>query len=231
MRLEEPRCFQESNPDCNRRPDVSLFNYPFKDPFLQGRKLIIDVAATYPTPIQGNKTLSKNEALQSCRAANRYFQLKNRNYLTLSHANNLEFLPLIFENTARMHPNLDEVISFMNVDARGFSALQFYWYAKLSCVLQKSIVTAILSKSRIINGNLTRINSTRDIDYFIADYNNIDYFNNSTAQSPPYSSTTHSHLTAISPPTHSQPTANPPPTHCPLSRPLFRPLPAPSLIS
>ena len=204
-RLEEQRCFQESDPECNRRPDVSLANYPFKDPLLQGRKLILDIAVTHPVPIQGNKTLSRYEALQPCRAANKYFQIKNHSYLTLSQANNLEFLPLIFENTGRMHPKtelfLDEVISFMNIDARGRSALQFYWYAKLSCALQKVIVNAILSKSRIINGNLTRINSTRDIDYFIANYNYIDYPNNPPAQSP-----------SNSPLTHSQPTANPPPT-------------------
>ena len=229
-RLEEPRCFQESNPECNRRPDISVANYPFKDPVLQGRKLIVDVAATHPVPIQSNKILSRNEALQPCRAANKYFQIKNYNYLTLSHANNLEFLPLIFENTGRMHPKtesfLDEVISFMlqNIDARGRSALQFYWYAKLSCALQKSIATAILSKSRIINGNLTRVNNTRDIDYFIADYNNIDYLNNPPAQSLPHSPPTHSHLTAISPPTRRQPTANPPSTH----RQPTAPFPSPS---
>ena len=226
-RLEEPRCFQESNPDSNRRPDVSLFNYPFKDPLLQGRKLIIDVAATHPTPILGNKTLSRNEALQSCRAANRYFQVKIHSYLTLCNANNLEFLPIIFENTGKMHPKtesfLDEVISFMNVDVRGRSALQFYWYAKLSCSLQKSLANAILSKSRIINGNLTRINSSRDIDCFIVDYNNIDYLNN------PISSITHNHLTVNSPTPYTQPTApspdhsRPPPSH-------YRPIPADSAI-
>ena len=106
--------------------------------------MIIDVAATHPVSIQGNKTLSRNEALQPCRAANKYYQIKNHNYLTLSQANNLEFLPLIFENTGRMHPKtesfLDEVISHMlqNIDARGRSALQFYWYAKLSCALHRS---------------------------------------------------------------------------------------------
>jgi hypothetical protein len=140
--------------------------------------------------------------------------------------------------TGRMHPKtesfLDEVISLMlqNIDARGRSALQFYSYAKLSCALQKSIVTAILSKSRIINGNLTRVNNIRDIDYFIADYNNIDYLNNPPAQSPPHLPPTHSHLTAISPPTCRQPAANPPPTHRPppaLLPPSSRPPPAPLL--
>ena len=99
----------------------------------------------------------------------------------MSQANNLEFLPIIFENTGRMHPKtetfLDGVLSFMlnNIDARGRSALQFYWYAKLSCSLQKCLAIAILSKSRIINGCLTRINNIKQVENFLADYNNVDY--------------------------------------------------------
>ena len=62
-----------------------------------------------------------------------------------------------------------------NIDARGRSALQFYWYAKLSCSLQKCLATAILSKSRIINGSLTRINNIKQVENFLADYNNVDY--------------------------------------------------------
>ena len=44
---------------------------------------------------------------QPCRAANQYFQNKDNKYLALSQANNLEFLPIIFENTGRMHPKTD----------------------------------------------------------------------------------------------------------------------------
>lgn len=181
-RIEEVRCFQEADPECNLRPDVSIFNFPYNNTALQGRKMILDVAVTHPIPILSNKSLSRNEALQPNRAANLYFQKKEIKYLTLSKANNLEFLPIIFENTGRMHPKtesfIDGVLSFMlrNVDARSRSALQFYWYAKLSCSLQKCIANAILSKSRIINGSLTKINNLKQIENFLADYNNnLDY--------------------------------------------------------
>jgi hypothetical protein len=181
-RIEEVRCFQEADPECNLRPDVSIYNFPYNNTALQGRKMILDVAVTHPIPILSNKSLSRNEALQPNRAANLYFQKKEIKYLTLSKANNLEFLPIIFENTGRMHPKtesfIDGVLSFMlrNVDARSRSALQFYWYAKLSCSLQKCIANAILSKSRIINGSLTKINNLKQIENFLADYNNnLDY--------------------------------------------------------
>ena len=68
--------------------DFSIYNYPA----LQGRKLILDVAVTHPIPILNTRTLSRNEALQPCRAANLYFQKKDNKYLALTQANNLEFL-------------------------------------------------------------------------------------------------------------------------------------------
>ena len=124
-RIEEVRCFQEADPECNLRPDVSLYNFPYNNTALQGRKMILDVAFTHP----------KTESF------------------------------------------IDGVLSYMlrNEDARSRSALQFYWYAKLSCSLQKCIANAILSKSRLINGSLTRIDNLKQIENFLADYNNLDY--------------------------------------------------------
>ena len=180
-RIEELRCFQEADPECNLRPDLSIYNYPYNNPALQGRKLILDVAVTHPVPILSTRTLSRNEALQPCRAANLYFQKKDNKYLALSQANNLEFLPIIFENTGKIHPRsesfLDEVLSLMlsNIDVRSRSALRFYWYAKLSCSLQKCLASAILTKSRIINGSLSKINNLKQVENFLADYNNVDY--------------------------------------------------------
>ena len=49
------------------------------------------------------------------------------------------------------------------------SVLHFYWYARISCSIQKSIAEAKLSKSRLINGGLTRINNIKSINNFLAD--------------------------------------------------------------
>ena len=49
------------------------------------------------------------------------------------------------------------------------SVLHFYWYARSSCSIQKSIAEAKLSKSRLINGGLTRINNIKSIEHFLAD--------------------------------------------------------------
>jgi len=155
-RLEEQRCFQTAFADNNQRPDLSIFNFPKSK-----KKVIIDIALAHPVPILGNKVLSRNQAEQPYRAANAKFAAKERKYFNVADANNLEFLPIIFETTGKMHPKtttfFDTVTSHM---ARGDASIKaksvLFWSARISCAIQKSIANAILSRSQIINGNLTR---------------------------------------------------------------------------
>jgi hypothetical protein len=175
-RVEEPRCFQEADPDCNLRPDLSIYNFPNHP----RRKLILDVSVTHPVPIISSRVLSRNEASQPCRAANLCFNRKNNKYSAVSEANDLEFLPLIFETTGKMHPKtetfLDRTVAEI-VNTRDHpgvrSVLQFYWFARVSCCLQKCIADSILSKSRVVNGSLTRSNNWRYVESFLANNTSI----------------------------------------------------------
>ena len=101
-RLEEMRCFQDAVPESNLRPDISIYNFPVQPN--SRKKMILDISVTHPVPIISNRTLSRNEALQPCRAANQCFNRKEAKYREISTANNLEFLPIIFETTGRTHP-------------------------------------------------------------------------------------------------------------------------------
>ena len=69
--------------------------------------MILDISVTHPVPIISNRTLSRNEALQPCRAANQCFNRKEAKYREISTANNLEFLPIIFETTGKTHPKTE----------------------------------------------------------------------------------------------------------------------------
>ena len=111
------------------------------------------------------KVLSKNHALQSCRAANMCFKRKVKKYGAISEANNLEFLPLIFETTGKMHPKT-EIIK--RRDPVVSSVLNFYWYSRVSCCIQKCIADAILTKSRNVNGNLIHSRNWYFIENFLA---------------------------------------------------------------
>ena len=169
-RVEETRCFQEAYPNSKLRPDLSIYSYPI----YPQRKMIIDVSFTHPVPITSKKVLSKNHALQSCRAANLCYRRKVNKYGAISEANNLEFLPLIFETTGKMHPKtetfLDRTLTEINKrrDPVVSSALNFYWYSRVSCCIQKCIADAILTKSRNVNGNLIHSRNWYFIENFLA---------------------------------------------------------------
>ena len=172
-RLEEIRCFQDAVPESNLRPDISIYNFPVQPN--SRKKMIIDISVTHPVPIISNRTLSRNEALQPCRAANQCYNRKEAKYREISTANNLEFLPIIFETTGKTHPKTESfferlLTQMLNTsDPRTRSVLHFYWYARISCSIQKSIAEALVLKSRLINGGLTKINNIKSINNFLAD--------------------------------------------------------------
>ena len=136
--------------------------------------MILDVSVTHPVPITSKKVLSKNHALQSCRAANLCYRRKVNKYGAISEANNLEFLPLIFETTGKMHPKtetfLDRTLTeiIKRRDPVVSSVLNFYWYSRVSCCIQKCIADAILTKSRNVNGNLIHSRNWYFIENFLA---------------------------------------------------------------
>ena len=159
-RMEELGCFRGSDPNCNKKPDLSLFNYPN----CLKQKLILDLSLAHPVPILGSVELSRNQAILPNRAGNKRVHEKRIKYQQIADANNLEFLPIIFETTGRMHPLtakfFDDTIEYMaysQVQSNIMKSVSsLYWSARISCCIQKSIANSILSRSRSINGNLTR---------------------------------------------------------------------------
>ena len=157
-RMEEVGCFQEAYPNSRKRPDITTSNFPT----CTKSKLVLDISMAHPIPILAlNTSLSKPQALVKDRAAIKRHRDKCRKYTEIANANNLEFLPLIFETTGRMHPDTS---NFFNVTVNKMANtmdippanLHLFWSARIACCIQKSLVGAILSRSRIINGRLTR---------------------------------------------------------------------------
>jgi hypothetical protein len=170
-RREEVGCFREVDPDDNHRPDISVTNMPGKV-----KKLILDVAVTCPVPLRSNFELSRNMALSKSRLANQAYNRKMHKYQALCEANNLEFLPLIFESTGGMHSKAAEhffkvIDLIVGKDDKGYKiCCHLFWAARLSCCLQKSIAKAIISKSRVINGHLTSERSYEFTPDFIGNF-------------------------------------------------------------
>ena len=114
------------------RPDMSIYNYHY-------HKVVADVSVTHPIPISSSTVLSRNAALQPCRAAEKARRRKIAKYSTVSDANNLEFLPIIFETTGKMNPETEIFVKEIlqkaceDIPLVHHSVLHSYWYTRISC--------------------------------------------------------------------------------------------------
>jgi hypothetical protein len=152
--VEQHGCFKETNPDSNLRPDLSFRNAPN----LHDKALVGDISICCPYP-SGN--LSRRAALMALRASKTMFNVKNTKYRELALSNNLEFIPLIIESTGRLHPTFESFIdSILKDKAQGDLAflgnLKRFWYAVISCCLQRSLMQSLIQRSEKINGNIDR---------------------------------------------------------------------------
>ncbi len=98
-KLEEKGVFQETNPNCQMRPDISI---PAN--MVSTKKTIIDIAVTNPIPgAQSRTQLTMAQAAVPGRAAEKRYQEKMHKYLQIADANNLQFIPMIFECSGYVH--------------------------------------------------------------------------------------------------------------------------------
>jgi hypothetical protein len=153
-RTEEVGCFKEINPDDGKRPDISFLNAPTN----AGRKLITDIKVTAPTTYSV-VSLTRNVASKPLHMANKAFSEKNNKYSQCASDNNLDFLPLIFESSGRIHTAADKffqsIISHAsNDDSNRFSMLKRFWYTVLSFSIQKSLNSSFLQKVEMVNGRI-----------------------------------------------------------------------------
>ena len=152
---EEFRCFQEADPNSDKRPDLSFANAPGRN-----RKLVTDLRITCPYPCGPTSVLSVAAANREGRAANQAFAAKMRVYEDLSRQNNLEFLPMIIESTGRMHPQLIKFIdSVLMEKSQGDSVLRGklrrYWFSHISCSVQRALAESLILRSTRVNGAIT----------------------------------------------------------------------------
>ena len=103
--------------------------------------------------------LSLSEAEQNFRAADRAcVRRKKKKYDAICAQNGLKFLPIIFESAGKMHPVLQDFLAIvmdiktMHINPRYKHITMFYWSARLSCCLQKSIAKSLSRKYSASNG-------------------------------------------------------------------------------
>jgi hypothetical protein len=163
--------------DNDKRLDFIAYNFPYstnsgrlKLPIqpdaADGRisKLATDISIVHPFPGPNSEknTISFTDAKLNMRAANIASIKKKRKYEDICEQNGFKFLPLIFESTGKMHTDTNTffaiVMNTINGDYNPITASinTFYWSARISCCLQKSIANHMLQKYKQSHGKAVR---------------------------------------------------------------------------
>jgi hypothetical protein len=144
-KLEESHIFHISDPDNNKRLDISILNYP-GDIY---QKHVLDV--TIVSPYYPSENLSETNALQKNRKNELSFANKNKKYSKIATESNLGFTPICFEVTGSCH---DESLKFIkkaikcsatNNDCEEKHLLR-YWMSIFNITIQKSVANGILKR-------------------------------------------------------------------------------------
>jgi hypothetical protein len=167
--VEEKNCFKAADPYNGEKLDISAINLPG-----YAMKQLLDIRITSPCPTDGKSTLTLNQALNPLRAANHSFQEKKRKYEKNAFANNLGCLPIVFEVTGAMHPNVLNLIEKVTRTRCktlhcSFNNLSKYWLSVISITLQSSLSAGIMTRlSNIYSGQHNR--SYQTSENFIQDF-------------------------------------------------------------
>ena len=159
------------DPNSGLKGDLTIFNFPQSSskgkvsipvcpdaPDGRISQLVIDTSIVSSLRGPNVTPLLKSEALCELRTANRAYNLKFAKYSEICPLNGLKFLPIIFDSTGKFHPvtgSFFNIVMNMMSDGMSFeskSISNFYWSARLSCCLRKSIAQTFLRKYSSCNG-------------------------------------------------------------------------------
>jgi hypothetical protein len=175
--IEEHDCFKAIDPENNKRPDISICNANALG--FDHNKLVLDISVT--SPFNGTENgilqpMSIKNATTYQRAAKKRFDEKQKKYLEISHQNNKDFLPIIFETSGNLENEgylLLKSVAKVGSDLRKIKPEIFlnYFFKVISSSFQKSIAQQINNRiSKILDNSPLRSVSSEDM---FDDYNGI----------------------------------------------------------
>ena len=153
---EERNVFRGEDPDNGKRPDISALNLPGKTV-----KYLLDIRLTSPIPAINPESLTLAQAKIPLRAANKAYAEKKKKFDEDANNSNLGFLPVIFEITGKMHPEVrtllqDIITQKARQNSAPFAAIWKYWISSLMMTLQKKLAEGILERCFNVYGSRFR---------------------------------------------------------------------------
>ena len=155
-RMEVRNELNQSDPNCNLRPDLT-----FHQGTATQRKLQADVTVTHPLSGRNNPGCNgQSHALISTLgwAANAAANNKINKYRAICNQNDSSFIPLVFESTGHMHKDVLDLINIISSHASDtrkipIHILRCYHINALSVILQKSTADGMIRRSAQLQGS------------------------------------------------------------------------------
>ena len=94
-RMEELVCFQEVDPNTQRRPDISILPGT-----LSRQKIILDISITNPIQAANANNTTPRETGKQAQVV---YMAKMNKYSAIATANDLDFKPIVYESTGLLH--------------------------------------------------------------------------------------------------------------------------------
>ena len=152
VKREESGIFRDTDPDSNKRPDLTVYGVPG----FQRSKLILDstVVGIHSSGILRN--VSPGKAIDIA------IKRKNTTYGLISSTNNLDFLPLVFESGGNMSDDVVKVLKALlkggdSYVRKNLDHCLAFWLTRLSVCLQNSLSMSIYTRARSYTAKSDRL--------------------------------------------------------------------------
>jgi hypothetical protein len=171
--IEQRDSFLATHPETRKRCDITAYNLPN-----QQQPHLIDIQLTSPVPPNGG-TLTLSQAKIPLLVAHRRASHKRAKYKTHCAANNLGFIPAIFEITCRMETTISRVLHkalAAQAIARRipFSTLWKFWISSLQFIMLRSLNHSLSTHASHTYGSYSE---GADHETSIASIRNSSYIN------------------------------------------------------
>ena len=153
------------------RPDIVVYNFPN-----QTQPQVLDIQITSPVPYRSG-TLTISQARVPLRPANKAVANKQRKYNGLAAANNLGFIPIVFEITGRLHSQATDLLRAALQTASERRAISYdtlwnYWISSLMITLQRCLAKSIIVRAHRLVGQFQ--NNADTCPARISDFDHMD---------------------------------------------------------
>lgn len=157
--LEERQVYADTDPDNNKRGDITAMRLPGTN---LARRQVLDITIVSPVHLsQSTRLTSMNKAKQKFYEADKAAAKKREKHQQCADNSNLGFIPIVFEITGAIHIDAIKVMKNVQKDSSRTKnceeeKLFRFWVSIISMTLQRNLARGIIIRCRTYNGRSLR---------------------------------------------------------------------------